>query len=166
MKEDKLAPLVWHTESRVIDALIPYKKNPRQMTKKQAADLQKSLEELNVIDIPAIDTDETIVGGHQRCRILQLLGRGKETTDVRVPNRKLTEREFRSANLRLNRNLAEWDFDMLADMGDDGLLRDCGWTDIELKGIFQLDMKDPPTGEGEGGGSETKNTCPNCGHKF
>lgn len=44
--EDK--KLIWHTEQRKINELIPWDGNPRQMTEKQAQDLKKSLEKLNL----------------------------------------------------------------------------------------------------------------------
>lgn len=137
--------LEWHTEQRKISALIPWEKNPRQMTEKQAKDLRISLERFNLISIPAIDTDNTIISGHQRMKIMQLLGRGDEIIDVRVPNRKLTEAEVEEANLRENKNVGEWDFDALASFDVD-MLKGVGWLDEELTDIFQLDM--PGGGEG------------------
>ena len=83
------------TEKRKINDLIPYENNPRQMTEKQNEDLKKSLEKFNLVEIPAIDTDNKIISGHQRLRILQQLGRGDEEIDVRVPDRKLTDEEFK-----------------------------------------------------------------------
>jgi len=76
--------LKWHTEQRIINDLIPYKENPRTMTEKQKNDLEESLKRFNLMSIPVINTDNTIVSGHQRMKILQLLGRGKEKIDVRV----------------------------------------------------------------------------------
>lgn len=145
-KNQQLKPLAWHTESRKINDLVPYEHNPRLMTEKQAADLQKSLERLNLMSIPVIDIDNKIISGHQRVKILQLLNRGEETIDVRVPNRKLTDAEFREANLRENKNLGEWDLDELADWNIDEL-RNVGWEEEELNDIFQLDV---PGGEGNG----------------
>jgi len=111
-KPEKLEPLVWHTEQRKIKHLIPWEGNPRQMTEKQAKDLEKSLKKFNLVDIPAIDTDNKIISGHQRVKILNALGRRQERIDVRVPNRKLTKEEFEEYNIRANKNLGEWDFDL------------------------------------------------------
>ncbi len=87
-KED----LKWHTEKRKVSSLIPTEGNPRMLTKKQAEDLEASLRKFNLVDIPAINTDNRIISGHQRMTILKALGRGNEEIDVRVPNRKLTDR--------------------------------------------------------------------------
>lgn len=167
MSKVKIEPLIWHTEQRRVDDLIPWGPNPRQMTEKQAADLKKSLERFNLMSIPVIDSDNTIVSGHQRMKIMQLLGRGEEIIDVRVPNRKLTDKELEEANLRENKNTGEWDFDLLASFDAD-LLLDVGWTDEELKDMFQLNM--PPAKEPEeksvSGSKDKKVICPECGHKF
>jgi len=124
--------LKWHTEQRIINDLIPYKENPRTMTEKQKNDLEESLKRFNLMSIPVINTDNTIVSGHQRMKILQLLGRGKEKIDVRVPNRKLTKKEFKEANLRENKNLGSWDWYVLANF-DEELLLDIGFTEEELE---------------------------------
>lgn len=169
MSKEKLIPLEWHTEQRVIDSLIPWEKNPRQMKKKEVEDLKESLKRLNVIDIPSIDLDETLIGGHQRCKVLQLLGRGKETIDVRVPNRKLTEDEFKEANIRLNLNSAGWDADMLSSFDTEFLL-DVGFTDKNLSDMFQLNMnfdEGPPPGvEPPVIREKKKKKCPECGCEF
>ena len=85
--------LQWHTEERKVDALLPHKKTPRKISKEQADRLKQSLETYGLVEIPAVDLDGTILAGHQRIKVLQLLGRGDEQIDVRVPNRKLTEEE-------------------------------------------------------------------------
>jgi len=124
--------LKWHTEQRIINDLIPYKENPRTMSEKQKNDLEESLKRFNLMSIPVINSDNTIISGHQRMKILQLVGRGKEEIDVRVPNRKLTKDEFREANLRENKNLGGWDWDMLANF-DEELLLDVGFNEEELE---------------------------------
>lgn len=136
-KHEILSKLEWHTEQRKINDLIPWGPNPRRMTDKQAADLRMSLERLNLMSIPVIDMDNVIISGHQRMKIMQMLGRGDEIINVRIPNRKLTDDELKEANLRENKNLGEWDFDLLANFDPDVLL-DVGWTDEELKDIFQI----------------------------
>lgn len=129
-----MSKLTWHTEQRKISDLIPFADNPRRLTDKQAKDLKKSLEKFGLVEIPAIDTDNKIIAGHQRLKIMALLERGEEMIDVRVPNRKLTDQEFLEYNLRSNKNTGEWDFDILANW-DEGLLNDVGF-DAELDKIF------------------------------
>lgn len=157
--------LIWHTEQRKVNDLIPFEANPRKMTEKQANDLRKSLERLNLIDIPAIDIDNTIISGHQRMKIMQLLDRGDEIIDVRVPNRKLTDQEIIEANLRLNKNLGEWDYDMLANF-DEEILKDVGWAENDLDFIFQTDLDKNFEPKEETVTEDQLISCPKCGCKF
>ncbi len=109
----KNSKLVWHTEKRKIDDLLPYSKNPRTISEKQMSDLKKSLKKFNLVEIPAIDTDGKIIAGHQRVKGLQLLGRGKEEIEVRVPNRKLTQEEYDRYLITSNAVTGDWDFEKL-----------------------------------------------------
>jgi len=128
----KKLKLAWHTEKRKINDLIPFERNPRLMTKKEARDLEESLEKFNLVEIPAINTDDMIIAGHQRLKLLQLKGRGGEEIDVRVPNRKLTKAELKEYNVRSNKNRAGWDWDMLANDYDIGDLLKYGFKEEEL----------------------------------
>lgn len=97
-----------------------------------------------------------IVSGHQRMKILQLLGRGDETIDVRVPNRKLTLEEVREYCVRANKNLGEWDYDLLADF--DGDLLNIGFDQDEIDRI----MGNSENSENLGYTIE----CPHCNEKI
>ena len=152
--------LIWHTEQRQIKELIPTEGNPRFLTKKQAKDLEKSLKKFNLVDIPAINTDNRIISGHQRITILKTLGRQEEKIDVRVPNRKLTEEEHREYMLRANKNQGDWDLDLLANI-DDKVLEDVGFN---LEETFGLDDKVDDVQLGED--IEKENVCPKCGYKW
>ena len=89
-----MAKLTWRTETRRVKDLLPFKQNPRKMSSKQIDDLTKSLKKFDLVEIPAIDTQDRILAGHQRCAVLQLIGRGEDIIDVRVPSRALTDSEY------------------------------------------------------------------------
>lgn len=127
--------LEWHTERRLVKDLLPWDGNPRKLSDEQAEQLKKSLEKFNLVELPAIDTDNRLVAGHQRVKVLLLLDRGNEEIEVRVPNRKLTEAEFKEYNLRSNRNTGEWDFEKLKGFDLD-LLLDIGFDDTDLSNIW------------------------------
>lgn len=124
--------LVWHNEKRKVDDLIPYEQNPRQLTEKQAEDLKNSLDKFGLVEVPAIDLDNKIIAGHQRMKIMQLLGRGQEEIDVRLPNRKLTNEEFREYLIRSNKNTGSFNWDMLANSFNTEDLIAWGFTKFEL----------------------------------
>ena len=135
--------LVWHTEVRKVDDLLPNEKNPRKMSPKQLSDLKKSLKKFNLVEIPAIDTDNKIIAGHQRLKVLQILGRGQEEIDVRIPNRKLTQEEYDQYLITSNAVTGDWDFDKLKAFEMD-LLLDVGFDQTELSNIWDehLEAKD------------------------
>lgn len=134
--------LEWHTETRKISDLIPFEGNPRQMTEAQAKDLEKSLRKFNLVEIPAINMDGVIIAGHQRINILIAQGRAEEDIEVRIPNRKLTEAEFREYNLRSNKNLGEWDWAGLTNF-DAEMLLDVGFSAQDIaKGFGLGDLED------------------------
>ncbi len=108
-----MSNLKWHTEKRKVKELIPYGYNPRILTEDKRQKLRASLEKFDLAEIPAINTDNTIIAGHQRIIVLIELGRGEEIIDVRVPNRSLTEEEFKEYNLRSNISIGEWDVDLI-----------------------------------------------------
>lgn len=122
-----LEKLTWSTTKRRVKDLLPYEKNPRRLTPEQAEQLKTSIEKFNLAEIPAVDIDGRIVAGHQRVATLKLLGRGAETIDVRIPNRKLTAEEFQEYNLRSNKNTGEWDFEALMGNFPEELLKTVGF---------------------------------------
>ena len=129
--------LEFHTEQRKVDDLIPFEHNPRRMTELQVAHLRQSLQRFGLAEIPVIDIDNRICAGHQRLKVLKLLGQGDLVIDVRVPNRKMTEQEFKEYNLRSNQNIGEFDYEELANWDMD-LLKMVGFDPDELKIKFNL----------------------------
>ncbi len=105
--------LSWTTVQKRVDDLVPQEINPRSITDKQLSDLKRSLKKFNLVEIPAVDSNGTILAGHQRIKALQLLGRGGEIIDIRVPNRKLTDQEAREYLIGSNKLGGDWDYDLL-----------------------------------------------------
>ncbi|MEK7554434.1 MAG: DNA methyltransferase [Patescibacteria group bacterium] len=132
--------LVWHTEKRKVNDLIPFEKNPRTLSDKQLRDLKKSLQAFNLVEIPAIGRDNQILAGHQRVKVLQILGRGEEEIDVRVPNRILTEEEAEKYLISSNALGGDWDFEKLKSFDLD-LLTDIGFDKAELEDIWAENLE-------------------------
>ena len=151
--------IVWKTEKRKLSELKPCEWNPRKADKKQTEDLKRSLDKFSLADPLIINTDNTLIGGHFRTKVLK--EQGDIEVDVRVPNRELTEEEVKELNIRLNLNQGEFDWDLLANFDTD-FLQDVGFTDCE----FNLDLdKDIKQGEFDEN-IETKNKCPKCGYEY
>ncbi|HCX38865.1 MAG TPA: hypothetical protein DHS36_01200 [Candidatus Veblenbacteria bacterium] len=132
--------LIWQTEKRTVNDLLPYSKNPRSISDKQMADLKKSLRKFNLVEIPAIDLDDKIIAGHQRVRALQLLGRGEELIEVRIPNRKLTQQEYDQYLITSNAVGGDWDFEKLKSFDLDMLLN-IGFDKNELLNIWNEQLE-------------------------
>ena len=121
----------WHLEKRKLSELKDYSKNPRSLSKKQLEHLKISLEKFGLIDKPIINTDNILIGGHQRKKILKSLNISE--CECYVPDHTLTEKEIEELNIRLNKNTGEWDFDILANQWDIGDLLSYGFEDDELQ---------------------------------
>ncbi len=135
--------LQWHTAQRKVNNLVPQDVNPRKIDDKQMSDLKKSLAKFNLVEIPAIDLNGKILAGHQRIKALQLLGRGEELIDVRIPNRQLTEDEVKRYLVSSNALGGDWDFEKLKSFDLD-LLIDIGFDQIDLSHFWdkELEIKD------------------------
>jgi DNA modification methylase len=127
--------LTWHTETRTVSELVPHIKNPRKISPSQLDALKRSFEKYNLVEIPAIDADGTILAGHQRIKVLKLLGRGSEIIDVRVPNRKLTDEEAKGYLISSNALGGDWDFELLKEF-DIELLTEVGFPKSDLANIW------------------------------
>ncbi|WP_052354035.1 hypothetical protein [Flectobacillus major] len=124
--------LKWHTEQiRWVD-MVTFDKNARKIKVENRKNLAESLKEFDVVDIPTLDVDNVIIGGHQRCMTMIHAGRGEELTDVRKPNRKLTEAEFKKLNLILNSDKYRGEFDLM-------MLRD-NFSEFDLSQELGIDL--------------------------
>lgn len=132
--------LSWTTEKRKVKDLIPFDRNPRILSDFQKEKLKQSLEKFNLVEIPVIDIDNKILAGHQRVKILSILGRSDEEIDVRIPNRKLTKEEFEEYNLRSNIQNGEWDFEALKGLEIETLM-EAGFSDADLSKIWDSNLE-------------------------
>src|SRR5579862_8947576 len=109
----KKSTIKWKTETRKISELKEHPTNPRTLSKQAHKELVKSFEEFDYAELIAINTDNTILAGHQRIRIMQELGWDDEI-EVRVPESTLTDEQAKEYLIRSNKNTGDWDFDILA----------------------------------------------------
>jgi ParB-like chromosome segregation protein Spo0J len=112
--------------------LIMAEYNPRQLTRDQYAQLKDSLTRFGLVD-PLIvnkhkDRKNILVGGHQRLKIAKEMGMSViPCVEVELPYDQ--EKEL---NIRLNKNVGEWDYDALANYFDVGELTEWGFSEAEL----------------------------------
>ena len=118
-------------EKNVAD-LIPANYNPREITKKQYAEIKESIDKFGLVD-PLIvnihpDRKNILVGGHQRLQVIKDIG-SKTAPCVEV---NLDEQKEQELNIRLNKNQGQWNFDNLANFFDVDSLVDWGFDSKEL----------------------------------
>jgi ParB-like chromosome segregation protein Spo0J len=98
-------------EIKKLSELKPAPYNPRESTKRQEADLARSLEKFGVVE-PIIWNKQTgyIVGGHFRVR--ELIKQGYEAIECVIVD--LSPEDEKELNIRLNANTGQWDWDSIA----------------------------------------------------
>lgn len=110
--------------------------NPRKWNKATKDQLTESIRRFGLIDPILVngskDRKNIVIGGHFRLQIAKDLGYAEVPVVYVDIDDEAKEREL---NLRLNKNLGEWDFDLLKEFDQD-LLSDVGFSSVELDDIF------------------------------
>lgn len=123
--------IIWKIEKWKVKDLIPADYNPRKLSDKARADLQESVNRFGQVEPLAANTNGTLIGGHQRIKIYADLGI-KETM-VMIPSRKLSVKEEKELNIRLNKNVGEWDWEKVKKFFGVDELIGAGFEQDELK---------------------------------
>lgn len=124
------------TQPVSIALLKPAEYNPRKFTPKEYQDLKESIERFGIVSPIVVNSaparKNVVIGGHFRLKVAKDLGMAEvPVLYVNLPD---MERE-RELNLRLNKNLGEWDFDLLAKFNE-SVLVDAGFESVDLDRIF------------------------------
>jgi len=129
---------------RNISELIPAEYNPRKITDKELNDLVDSFKSIGTLE-PAVinmhpDRLNTIISGHQRIKAFKSMG----NTEYPCYEVSMTYEKEREANVRMNKNTGDWDFELLGSEFEKDELEAWGF-DSEIDDIFGGDG-----GEGAG----------------
>jgi DNA modification methylase len=117
--------------------------NPRKWSEDATKNLTESIKRFGLVDPLLVngakERKNVVIGGHFRLQVAKELGY-KEVPVVylAIPD----ETKEKELNLRLNKNLGEWDFDLLAEF-DATILTDVGFSSEELDNIFDVDVDTP-----------------------
>lgn len=152
----------WTLETLPIKALKAHEKNPRQISKEQFHHLEGMIDKFGLIDKPIINKDLTIIGGHQRIKVLKR--KKAKTVECWVPDRMLEQNEIDHLCIGLNLNQGAFDYDILANEWEPLDLLEWGFTESQLMGTFD-DKKDDEKDE-KASKKGKKTTCPMCSHEF
>lgn len=126
-----------------VKELKPSPYNPRKWSEESKKRLTESIKQFGLVDPIVVNgaakRKNIVIGGHFRLKIAKELGyKEMPVVYVDIPDE---ERE-KELNLRLNRNLGEWDFELLADY-DQSFLADVGFSSEELDDIFDIEVDTP-----------------------
>jgi len=141
----------------LINELIPADYNPRRISDKQMEALKESMARLGTLEPAVINMHPTrkkvIISGHQRIKAAESMG----DEDYPCYQVEFTIEQEKEANIRMNQNGGEWDFDLLKDNFELDDLKDFGFDDLKFN----------PDIPGGGGGplTHTKSKviiCPHC----
>ena len=119
-----------------ISSLLMAEYNPRTHTSEQAEQLKESIRRFGLID-PVVcnkapERENVIIGGHFRVEMAKELGITEiPVVYVHIPE---LDRE-KELNLRLNKNVGEFDLELLKEF-DESFLSDVGFTSEDIDDIF------------------------------
>jgi DNA modification methylase len=132
-----------NVENVDVNKLKPATYNPRSWDEGAIAQLTESIKRFGLVDAILVNGADgrhnIVIGGHFRLKIAKDLGyKQVPVVYVDIPD----ETKERELNLRLNRNLGDWDYALLAEF-DESLLTDVGFDSEELDDIFDISTDEP-----------------------
>ena len=150
-----------------VDSLKHAEYNPRRLSTEDFEHIKKSIETFgfveNIVVNSAPDRAGIIIGGNQRFEVAKALGHKQVPVFyINIPDLK-KEKEL---NIRLNRNMGNWDWDILANNYETPDLLEYGFKDYEISAeidpdkFFEEDKKDSEVEK-----PKTMN-CPHCGKEI
>lgn len=139
------------TEQKLVIKQVPITKlkpstyNPRKWSEETTAALTESIQRFGLVDPILVNNAKNrlniVIGGHFRLKVAKELGyKEVPVVYVDIPD----EAKEKELNIRLNKNLGEWDYELLAKF-DEKLLDSIGFSSIEIDEIFDIDLDEPET---------------------
>lgn len=151
-------PIVnWHLEVLSISQLKDHPKNPRQISKDQFYHLTNLIAKFGLIDKPIVNLDHTIIGGHQRIKVLKKMK--AKNVECWVPDRLLEQDEMDHLCVGLNQG-GSWDWDLLANEWNPLDLLKWGFTENQLVGTISDEIIEKEEKK------KKLKKCPECGCEF
>jgi len=125
-----------------INVLKPAEYNPRRWSESEIANLTESIKKFGVTEPILVNSaparHNIIIGGHFRVKIAKDLG----IKTIPVVYRPITDLAAeKELNLRLNKNIGGWDYDLLK-LYDENMLRLSGFSDEEISDIMNASITD------------------------
>ncbi len=122
----------WTLQSVPVKQIKEHKKNPRIIKKDQVNRLTSLIEKFGLIDKPILNADFTLIGGHQRVRILKK--KKAKFIECWVADKELSEEEIDELCIGLNLHQGDWNWEVLANEWEPLDLLQYGFTEEQLLG--------------------------------
>ncbi len=128
-----------------VKELNPAPYNPRKWSEDAITQLTESIKSFGLVDPILVNSSpnrkNVVIGGHFRLKVAKDLGiKEVPVVYVDIPD---IERE-KELNVRLNKNLGDWDYELLVEF-DESLLSTIGFDSEEIDAIFDLVVDEPET---------------------
>jgi len=122
-----------------VESLLPSDYNPRAWSKDAITQLKESIKKYGLVDPLLVNSapnrKDVVIGGHFRLSIAKELGINEvPVVYINIPD---IEKE-KELNIRLNKNLGDWDWNLLANF-DESFLSGIGFSSEEMDEIFGID---------------------------
>lgn len=142
-----MGDIKWTNTTVSLSELEPWQRNPRQITKEQAARLVESFSDFGQVEPIAVGPKQNgkypVYNGHQRLSVLGAKYGWDYQVEVRVSSRPLTEKEREKLTIYLHKGAAgEWNFDALANGFEVDELIEWGFRPDELGLDFGMEKPD------------------------
>lgn len=154
----------WTLQVLPIKSLKDHPKNPRQIDKTQMQHLENLIKKFGLIDKPIVNKDFTIIGGHQRVKVLKKMK--AKTVECWVPNEQIPDEDAEELLVRHNLNQGRFDYDVLGNLFDPLDLLNWGFSEKQLFDCSK-ETEEAIDNITEKKEKDKKNKmCPQCGHEF
>lgn len=126
-----------------INELKPSLYNPRKWSDEATEQLKESIMRFGLVDPILVNNASEragiVIGGHFRLKVAKKLGYTEvPVLYITIPD----EAKEKELNIRLNKNLGDWDYELLAQF-DQSLLESTGFSSEELDDILNVDVDTP-----------------------
>ena len=142
--------------------VAPY--NPRTISEDAMSRLEKSISEFGLVDPLIVNkqTGNTVVGGHQRLKVITK--QGATSAECVIIDLPLAREKALNIALNNQKMAGEYDFSMMADLLQE---IDTGEFDVsDLTGVDAADLEDIATWTPDPEGIPEKVDCPHCGQTW
>ena len=148
-----------------IDQLKHAEYNPRKITPEEFEHIKKSIEKFGLVQPlvvnKAVGREGIVIGGNQRLEVMKKLEH--KTVDVVYVNISDIKKE-KELNVRLNKNQAGWDFEILNNEFLNIELINWGFNSLEIPSLEDLNIAANEKEFDEN--IKTDMQCPSCGYKY